>query len=119
MAPETWEHGYNEIRYLKLIPTDHPLLEVRSRCLRGVSFKLKNGIVAASELVHERAFLTGLLEWFNFEEWALESHVLGLIAQLAEVRYLAGLPGSLIPRPLYFEGVAWEQARLPTYALHA
>ena len=70
---------------LKCISTDHPLLEVRSRCLQGVAFKLKNSIINVSDLVHERAFLAGLLEWFNFEEWALESQVLGLITQLAEV----------------------------------
>ena len=65
--------------------TDHPLLEVRSRTLQSVVFKLNNGLISPADLVHEKAFLAGLLEWFNFEEWALESQVLGLIAQLVEV----------------------------------
>lgn len=48
-------------------------------------FKLKNGILEASELAKEKGFLAHLLEWFNFEEWAMESQVLNLLSQLSEV----------------------------------
>ena len=34
----------------------------------------------------ETSFLASLLEWFNFEEWALESQVLGLLSELSQVR---------------------------------
>ena len=48
-------------------------------------FKLSNNLLSISDLVHERGFLAHLLEWFNFDEWAMESQALSLIAQLAQV----------------------------------
>ena len=63
----------------------HPLAEVRSRSLRSIVFKLSNGLLSYSELAEEREFLAGLLEWFNQEEWMMESHVLTLLQHLAKV----------------------------------
>ena len=65
---------------------DHPLLDVRSRSLRSIVFKLSTGLLHASDLMHERDFLAHLLEWFNFEEVTMEGQVLSLISQLTEVR---------------------------------
>lgn len=48
-------------------------------------FKLNNGLLAASDLANERDFLAHLLEWFNFEEWAMETQVLMLLTQLSQV----------------------------------
>ena len=48
-------------------------------------FKLNSGLLKCSELAKEREFLAHLLEWFNFEEWALESQVLTLLSQLSKV----------------------------------
>lgn len=61
-------------------------MDVRSRSLRSVVFKLSTGLLHASDLLHERDFLAHLLEWFNFEEVAMEGQVLSLISQLTEVR---------------------------------
>ena len=41
--------------------------------------------MSSADLVNEKQFLAHLLEWFNFEEWALESQVLILLSQLSEV----------------------------------
>ncbi len=72
----------------------HPLLEVRSRSLRSIVFKLNNDLLSPADLVREREFLAALLEWFNFEEWAMEAQVLSLLAQLAEVAMATGFrPG--------------------------
>lgn len=68
-----------------LIAADHPLLEVRSRALRSLSLKLRGGLVAVESLVHEKAFLSHLLQWFNFQEWGSEGMVLRLLETLAEV----------------------------------
>ena len=38
----------------------HPLLEVRSRSLRSIVFKLGNGLISYSELVDEKEFLAHL-----------------------------------------------------------
>jgi hypothetical protein len=48
-------------------------------------FKLSNGLLSYSELAEEREFLAGLLEWFNQQEWIMESQVLTLLQQLAKV----------------------------------
>lgn len=64
---------------------DHPLLDIRCRSLRSIVFKLSNDLLSSSDLVGEKEFLAHLLEWFNFEEWALESQVLTLLSQLSEV----------------------------------
>lgn len=64
---------------------DHPLLEVRSRSLRSVSLKLRGGLLAVESLMHEEAFLSHLLQWFNFPEWGSEQLPLGLIEMMAEV----------------------------------
>jgi hypothetical protein len=58
---------------------------VRSRTLRSIVFKLSNGLLSYSELAEEREFLAGLLEWFNQQEWIMESQVLTLLQQLAKV----------------------------------
>lgn len=58
---------------------------MRSRSLRSIVFKLSNGLISVSELVNEKEFLAHLLEWFNHDEWVLESQVLTLIEQLAQV----------------------------------
>ena len=63
----------------------HPLLEVRSRSLRSIVFKLNNGLISYLDLVNKKEFLVHLLEWFNYDEWVLESQVLSLIEQLAQV----------------------------------
>ena len=60
-------------------------MEVRSRSLRSIVFKLGNGFISYSDLVNEKEFLVHLLEWFNHDEWVLESQVLTLIQQLAQV----------------------------------
>ena len=70
---------------LNHLAAGHPLLEVRSRSLRSIVFKLGNGLISYSELVGEKEFLAHLLEWFNYDEWVLESQVLTLIQQLAQV----------------------------------
>ena len=72
------------------------MLDVRTRALQSIVFKLNNHLLSPSELVHEKAFLAGLLEWFNFEEWVLESQVLGLVEQLAEVIMVVTCSFSLI-----------------------
>ena len=43
-------------------------------------------MIKPSDLINEKDFLMHLLEWFNFEDWAMESQVLGLLCQLSEVR---------------------------------
>lgn len=58
---------------------------MRSRSLRSVVFKLSNGLISCGQLVNEKEFLAHLLEWFNYDEWVLESQVLTLIGQLAQV----------------------------------
>jgi len=65
---------------------DHPLLDVRARSLRSISFKLSTGLLHITDMVHERDFLAHLLEWFNFEEVVMEAQALSLISQVAEVR---------------------------------
>ena len=67
---------------------DHPLLDVRTRSLRSISFKLSTGLLHITDLVHERDFLAHLLEWFNFEEVVMEAQALSLISQVSEVRTL-------------------------------
>ena len=73
---------------------DHPLLDIRSRSLRSVSFKLSTGLLHIADMVHERDFLSHLLEWFNFEEVVMEAQALSLISQVAEVRTIASYPDS-------------------------
>lgn len=70
---------------------DHPLLEVRTRSLRSLSLKLRSGLVAMESLVHEQAFLSHLLQWFNHTDWGSEQLPLGLLDTLAEVSLLASL----------------------------
>ena len=70
---------------------DHPLLDIRSRSLRSVSFKLSTGLLHIADMVHERDFLSHLLEWFNFEEVVMEAQALSLISQVAEVRTMHSL----------------------------
>lgn len=67
---------------------DHPLLDVRTRSLRSISFKLSTGLLHITDMVHERDFLAHLLEWFNFEEVSMEAQALSLICQVSEVRTL-------------------------------
>ena len=61
---------------------------MRSRSLRSIVFKLSNGLLSYSELAEEREFLAGLLEWFNQNDWTMESHVLTPLHQLAKVSTL-------------------------------
>lgn len=65
---------------------DHSLLDVRTRSLRSISFKLSTGLLHITDMVHERDFLAHLLEWFNFEEVVMEAQALSLISQVSEVR---------------------------------
>ncbi|XP_064398202.1 rotatin-like isoform X3 [Halichondria panicea] len=67
-----------------LLKINHPLSDVRSRSLRSVSFKLSHSLVSVEELVSEREFLVGLLEWFNHEGWTCETQVLALLLQLTQ-----------------------------------
>ncbi|KAL5467654.1 hypothetical protein EMCRGX_G031915 [Ephydatia muelleri] len=62
----------------------HPLLEIRTRSLRSIIFKLRSNIIQSSDLLKETSLLASLLEWFNFDEWALESQVLGLLSELSQ-----------------------------------
>lgn len=68
------------------VPPGNPLQETRLRALRNVLFKTNHGLVPIESLVHERAFLASLLEWFNFPDVSHEAQVLGLLARLAKVR---------------------------------
>lgn len=63
----------------------NPLQETRLRALRNLLFKTNHGLVPIECLVHERAFLVALLEWFNFPDVSHEAQVLGLLARLAKV----------------------------------
>ena len=58
---------------------------MRGRTLRSIVFKLDNGLLSYSDLAKEREFLADLLEWFNCQEWLMESQVLTLLRQLAKV----------------------------------
>eukprot|EP00731_Ephydatia_muelleri_P025996 Em0018g96a len=66
------------------ISKGHPLLEIRTRSLRSIIFKLRSNIIQSSDLLKETSLLASLLEWFNFDEWALESQVLGLLSELSQ-----------------------------------
>lgn len=67
----------------------NPLQETRLRALRNVLFKTNHGLVPTECLVHERAFLVALLEWFNFPDVSHEAQVLGLLGRLAKVRAIS------------------------------
>ena len=64
---------------------DHPLLDVRSRALKSLVFKLQSSLLTTADLVQEQTLLVHLLEWFNFKEWACEAQVLSLLSELSEV----------------------------------
>ena len=64
---------------------DHPLLDVRSRALKSIKFKLNNNIISFADIIHERNFLIHLMEWFNFDEWNYEHQVLELLTELSLV----------------------------------
>ena len=61
-------------------------MEIRTRSLRSIIFKLRSNIIHSSDLLKETSLLSSLLEWFNFDEWALESQVLSLLSELSQVR---------------------------------
>ncbi|XP_019849330.1 PREDICTED: uncharacterized protein LOC109580505 isoform X2 [Amphimedon queenslandica] len=75
------DHGsYREL--LKKI--SHPLVDVRSRALRSIKFKLSSGLITASQLSNERRFLIHLMEWFNHEKWIHEGLALEILRDATE-----------------------------------
>lgn len=65
--------------------TDHPLVDVRSRALRSIKFKITNGLLSVSQLANERRFLIHLMEWFNYNTWIHEELALDLLRDATEV----------------------------------
>ena len=63
----------------------YTLLDVRSRALKSIKFKLNNNIISFADIIHERNFLIHLVEWLNFDEWNDEHQVLELLTELSLV----------------------------------
>lgn len=63
----------------------HPMHSVRTRAMTNILFKLKHEIITLIDLVQQRDFIKGLLEWFNHPELSMEEEVLDLLEKLAKV----------------------------------
>ena len=63
--------------------TGHPIVDVRTRALHSLMFKLSNQIIQPFELANDKPFLRSLLEWFNNDHWECEALVIQLLERLS------------------------------------
>ncbi|GAB4820510.1 hypothetical protein N2152v2_007556 [Parachlorella kessleri] len=71
------------------VQSEHPLLEVRTRALRSLQFKLQHGLLPPGALARDKELLAALLGWFQYEadepSMAVALEVLAALARSPEI----------------------------------